>query len=224
MGDRSIARSRWIAFGVCLVLVGIMARAAATIPSGDGIISSCYVKTTGGLRVIDPEVSPSQACRNGEVPLSWNQEGRDGEPGADGAVGPSGPAGPPGPGGAPDVYYTDDVMNAGAVGFGWETVTSKDVPAGNYLVEGRVSVASRTNSMPVTCELRTAETMGETKGATNGGWAGQIDLTLALKEHPGGPISVRCITWLTEDGPRTDPRNISISAVSLLITKAGSVN
>jgi hypothetical protein len=70
-----------------LVVIGALAYAA--IPDSSGVIHGCYLKTNGALRVIDPP--PSSRCTANEVPITWNQTGREGP------AGPSGPAGPPGP-------------------------------------------------------------------------------------------------------------------------------
>ena len=48
--------------------------AYATIPaSGSGVISGCYEKRTGILRVIDAEAG--KKCTQYETPISWNQGG-----------------------------------------------------------------------------------------------------------------------------------------------------
>jgi len=64
--------------------------AYATIPS-EGVITGCYQKSNGALRVIgtNPTVGGG-ACTNGEQPLNWNQIGSAGATGATGATGPSG--------------------------------------------------------------------------------------------------------------------------------------
>jgi len=92
----------------------------ALIPEG-GVISACYVKNTGALRVIDPAVT---ACRAGEISLSWNQQGvpgpagADGADGADGAEGPAGPAGPDGqPGPAVDLVNGGVTLTTSCGGF-----------------------------------------------------------------------------------------------------------
>ena len=68
--------------------------AYAQIPQ-DGVITACYARSTGAIRVIDPAVA---SCRTGETMLTWNQQGRDGRPGPEG---PAGPAGADGADGAP---------------------------------------------------------------------------------------------------------------------------
>ena len=71
------------------VLTGGIAWAA--IPTSD-VIDGCYQKIEGQLRVIDPA---SDACRDSEIAISWNQRGLKGDkgdpgkPGRDGADGTS---------------------------------------------------------------------------------------------------------------------------------------
>jgi hypothetical protein len=66
--------------------------AYATIPaSGSGVISGCYEKRTGILRVIDTEAGKN--CTSFEMPISWNKKGDTGNPGAQGERGPKGDPG-----------------------------------------------------------------------------------------------------------------------------------
>src|ERR671934_1247794 len=110
----SSVRSR--AGRLLLVCAGILAVAGgvayATIPDSNGVISGCYSKTSGSLRVID---SSTQSCASTENPISWNHtgptgpagparpqgaKGHTGAPGPRGAEGGTGPAGAPGAAGA----------------------------------------------------------------------------------------------------------------------------
>jgi len=88
------------------VLVGIVALLAvggvafATIPGSGGVVSGCYSKKDGTLRVIDASTAQ---CKIGEATLNWNQTGPQGPMGDTGPAGPQGPqgdtglAGPQGP-------------------------------------------------------------------------------------------------------------------------------
>jgi hypothetical protein len=62
------------AIGAALVLMIGGAVAYAAFPTTDGVVSTCVLKPGGTIRVIDPA---TQSCKKGEVPLNWNQEGRD---------------------------------------------------------------------------------------------------------------------------------------------------
>lgn len=95
-----------VAGAIVVVTSGI---AYATIPGPNGVISACYLKSGGALRVIDASTT---SCKATEQAISWNQQGvpgptgpagppgpagADGADGADGTAGPPGPAGPAGP-------------------------------------------------------------------------------------------------------------------------------
>ena len=89
---------RVVALAVGLVAVlGGGGAALATIPGSGGVISGCYAKSTGSLRVVDASTAQ---CKGGEVPLTWNQTGPQGLKGDTGAQGPKGDQGAQGPQGA----------------------------------------------------------------------------------------------------------------------------
>ena len=85
------------AIGVALLAMGGIAY--ATIPS-DGVISACYLKPGGSLRVID---ATTGKCSAKETSLAWNVAG------AQGPAGPAGPTGPEGPTGATGAAGADGV-------------------------------------------------------------------------------------------------------------------
>ncbi|SDH86161.1 Collagen triple helix repeat-containing protein [Actinokineospora alba] len=118
------------AIGILVIGGGI---AVAEIPGPDGVIKSCYTKSTGTIKVIDSAAS----CRSGETTLTWNQKGAKGDigpagpkgdPGEPGPAGPQGPSGPAGPAGAPgptgpagglsgyEIVYSDGLDANGSVG------------------------------------------------------------------------------------------------------------
>jgi hypothetical protein len=68
----------------CVLAVGA---AVASVPASSGVISACYDKRTGALRVIH---AARKTCRSGEARLTWNQRG------VPGSAGPAGPMGPQG--------------------------------------------------------------------------------------------------------------------------------
>ena len=68
--------------------------AIAAIPNSTSkVITGCYLKTSGTLRVIDKQAN--KACKTTEIELSWNQQGNPGLPGAS-ITGPRGDQGLPG--------------------------------------------------------------------------------------------------------------------------------
>jgi hypothetical protein len=95
MKNRHWWRKRLVlaALGVAAALVG-GGVALATIPGSGGVITGCYAKATGTLRVID---TSSAQCKAGESALTWNQAGPQGPKGDAGPQGPKGDTGPQGP-------------------------------------------------------------------------------------------------------------------------------
>jgi hypothetical protein len=87
---------RWFGITVAsmLALVAGSSVALGAIPGAGGVISSCYSKVGGYLRVIDADRSE---CKSGEFPLTWNQQGIQGPKGDTGDQGIQGPVGPAGP-------------------------------------------------------------------------------------------------------------------------------
>jgi hypothetical protein len=57
-----------------LVLMVTGAVAYAAFPTTDDVVSSCVTKPGGVIRIID---TATQSCKKGEVPLTWNQQGRE---------------------------------------------------------------------------------------------------------------------------------------------------
>jgi type VI secretion system secreted protein Hcp len=107
-------RSRRAALKVAVPTAAALGAGAAiaigSIPSGDGTITGCYLKTVtnvdiqryGQLRVIDPSQpatlpgggpNPQGACLSDEATISWNERGPQGPQGVQGPIGLQGPAG-----------------------------------------------------------------------------------------------------------------------------------
>ena len=72
---RARGRLRKLLIAACVGCVAALAGdvALASIPAPNGVISACYAKTGGALRVIDP--SKGQSCSTSEKRLSWNAHG-----------------------------------------------------------------------------------------------------------------------------------------------------
>jgi hypothetical protein len=120
------------ALGALAASVGV---ATATIPGSDGVISGCYNKTDGTLRVID---TAGQHCKTTETPLAWNLRGPQGLPGSQGAQGPQGAPGPQGAQGslATEIKsQTVDVANLGAGSFNLWCPTGKRAISGGYTTD-----------------------------------------------------------------------------------------
>jgi hypothetical protein len=84
-------RARTIGVGAACFAILAGGAAYAAIPGGGGVITGCYSKKNGSLRVIDAEAGAK--CDNASVTLTWNQQGPAGPQGPAGAQGPPGPAG-----------------------------------------------------------------------------------------------------------------------------------
>jgi hypothetical protein len=87
--------ARWAAATIALALLFAVGStvALASIPGSDGLISGCYAKVGGDLRVID---ASSSSCKSNEIEIEWNQQGPrgpQGEPGLEGEQGPPGLSG-----------------------------------------------------------------------------------------------------------------------------------
>ena len=82
---RGIVKPRLVAVAVIVLAIGATTVWAA-IPDSSGVISGCYAKKGGKLRV----VHSGKKCKKAERTLTWNETGQRG---AVGARGPAGPAG-----------------------------------------------------------------------------------------------------------------------------------
>jgi type VI protein secretion system component Hcp len=80
-----------------LVALAVGSIAWAAIPDPRGVITGCYDKASGALRVTDTQTGQPKACGAKELPLTWNQQG------------PQGPPGPQGPAGGPPALHTEVV-------------------------------------------------------------------------------------------------------------------
>ena len=65
----------------------------AVIPGPSGVISGCFKKANGQLRLVE-DVND---CNPSENPITWSVQGSPGPAGPQGPVGPIGPTGPTGP-------------------------------------------------------------------------------------------------------------------------------
>lgn len=135
-----------VAAAAAAALASAGAVAFAMIPGSDGVIKACVDKH-GAVRVIDPA---TDACKNGETALTWNQVGPAGPagapglpgapgvpgmPGAPGAAGPPGPAGQPGlPGAAGSVGPAGPAGPPGAPGAAASSENARVV--GQVTIEG----------------------------------------------------------------------------------------
>jgi hypothetical protein len=104
-------RKRWLVSAPVLAVFMAGGIAYATIPAPDGVISACYGKSGGTVRVIDSAVTK---CGRNETSLDWNRQGPKGDPG------PPGPKGDPGdPASASEAYHEIGAPNEPSFENGW---------------------------------------------------------------------------------------------------------
>lgn len=90
---------RYVLGFAALAVLALGGFAYGAIPnSSSDVISGCYQKQNGKLRVIDAQAG--EACDQGELSVDWNRTGPRGLQGDPGPAGPQGPAGPTGAQGA----------------------------------------------------------------------------------------------------------------------------
>ena len=95
-GRRRLRRpSTYEAAAIATAALAFGGVADATIPS-NGVISGCYTKSGGNLRVID---ATTGSCSSKETSLNWNVAGQQGPAGPAGPAGATGATGPAGPAG-----------------------------------------------------------------------------------------------------------------------------
>jgi hypothetical protein len=189
-------RARLVAAGAVALALAIGGVAYATIPSNN-VIDACYTKSGGTLRVIDATVTK---CAKSETALAWNVQGipgEKGEKGDTGDTGPQGPAGPQGPQGPQGP--TGPAGPAGtSMGFsatkttlrplaGTETIVSKSVPAGSYVLFASVGVSSREDVAVGSCTIPG----GQIGTVMDGDRLAALALTSAISPG-GGVIELKC--------------------------------
>ena len=143
---------------VCVAMFAVFTVAIrASIPAPNGVITACYERENGKLRVIDSAVT---TCKYEETKLTWNQigpqgpqgiQGPQGVPGPVGAtgqqgpVGPAGPTGPQGPSGPAGTSQATVFFNTTNVTFdAFADVNHNNVPSYNFAGPDLEKVASTT--------------------------------------------------------------------------------
>jgi hypothetical protein len=119
-----VVRHAAVAAVVAIVVGGV---AAASIPdSGTGVITGCYQRSTGRLRVIDAEAG--DRCSRTESPITWNQ---------------SGPQGEPGPAGPSNAFYTMEREQVTLPAQGETTIATLTAPpAGSYVFSAHTTAVN----------------------------------------------------------------------------------
>lgn len=163
---RSLARGRSLGafLGFCLALL-VGAVALAAIPDAGGMLTGCYDKENGKLRLIDAQASKN--CRKDERQITWNQTGPQGLPGVAGPKGDKGDPGPQGPAGTAGIsgYELVEVLSD------YDSNTEKTIvapcPAGKRLISGGAEIyPANANQIPL---LKVSLTVS-TPASNNASW------------------------------------------------------
>lgn len=165
--DRLTVRRRLI---VATASVAITASiTSGSIPGPNGLITGCYNKSGGTIRVIDTSVT---TCGSNETSLQWNQIGPQGPVGPQGPAGPQGVAGPQGPAGpqgaqgpagpqgtpglSQATFATSALVQPGS---DYTLIASKTLPAGDWVIQANAIVeidvaSSGVKTAASDCQLR----------------------------------------------------------------------
>jgi hypothetical protein len=207
------------AVAAALVLAGV---AFGAIPGTGGVISACYDKQSGQVRIYDAASSTPKGCGKTEASISWNQQGPKGDTGPQGpsgpagpagpagSAGPEGPAGPAGPAGAAGTTMAFSASRGEVQVAGLTTIISKTLPAGKYVVTAHVLTFSPSfeDDASGECDITgdSAFFYFPDGDASNG----NATLTSAIS-HPGGPLLLTC----TETRGNFDVSNASLTAIKV---------
>lgn len=135
-----------LAVAIVALVVAVSGVAYATIPSS-GVISGCYSKLTGALRVIN---APTQTCSKSQVPIVWNQTG------------------PSGVSSYNVVQQTVEVPNNGP---SMATVADLQCDSGQVALSGGYSIlASGETPIPVVTESESVSSIGGSPGPSDAIW------------------------------------------------------
>lgn len=210
-----LTRTRAVVLGTLVALATAAGIGYAAIPGTNGVISGCYGKQVGVLRVIDAEAG--KTCNSLENPIAWNEQGQPGPQGAPGPkgdkgdTGAQGPQGPQGPAGAVGIFHSkrfEDVDNY----TGQQVVVQMgSLPAGKYSLHLDVaaSAGSGSGTLPTRdlfCSLGTAQANLAVEQVTfpsfqNGNAFAVMPLLGVLSVTQSTPIEVRCSILPFNDAP-----------------------
>ena len=211
-------KKRLLIVGALLTLGGAAwGIAYAAIPSA-GVISGCYLRSGGTLRVIDPATT---TCRVGEALLTWNVQGPKGDTGPAGPQGPAGPEGPAGPQGAQGSQGATGETGAPGISVatfasggkeireadGMTQIVAKNLPAGSWAMIATANMDMNQNFtfgdhvLTTACELRSgAAFVGgavDRRVLPGGGGGEKVAATLSMNGGAqiaagGGQVSLWC--------------------------------
>lgn len=152
---------------LAMALLTIAGVAYASIPN-NGVITACYLKSGGSLRVIDSTVTD---CRSNETKLEWNLTGPAGPPGQDGANGTNGQDGVSG-----YEIVTSDKDLSGGITFALGGV-EVDCPAGKKALGGGGQFVT---SSGTTISTNITQIIASSPKADGSGWTISYLVTASL--------------------------------------------
>lgn len=148
-------------FGRAALIAGAsISLAAPLFARSDGEIYACVQQGSAQVRIVGASVP----CKSTETRLTWNIVGPQGAPGPtgpQGPAGPEGPAGPQGPGGSQsqkNAYAASLAETQFSSGWSTPDLVALTLPAGKYLVFGKVTIQNNSSAQLVQCGLRDAIT------------------------------------------------------------------
>ncbi len=138
---------------VIALLVALGGVAAASIPGNGGVITACYLKTGGSLRVLDTSLpGASGRCHQNERTLTWNQRGRQGIQGQQGIQGVKGDTGPAGPTEGTSADFFSNTSQSPTVD------ATRDASSFTTTQAGQVFVSKFIDGISATCNVSTTVT------------------------------------------------------------------
>jgi len=142
-------RLMWLLAVACTTMIG---SAFGAIPTA-GVITGCYLKSGGTIRVVDPAAT---TCKSNETTIEWNVQGPMGAAGATGATGATGSTGATGPQGPSDAYVANEKGSFAAIPIhsGLTTIlTLPAVPPGNYVIHAVAAISGPSTTTTTECGL-----------------------------------------------------------------------
>jgi hypothetical protein len=159
--------------------------AFAAIPSSDGVLTGCYSKTTGQLRLIDAEAGAT--CAKYEKLVTWNQAG---QPGLDGEDGEDGEDGTDGVNGATNVVVRKKIFSGSASTPGAAIRDTAMCQPGERATGGGFDAGGNGSDMVIFQN----HPVPTTDGAVPNGWRVAIDVADTTYEFGSGVIYVVCVS------------------------------
>jgi hypothetical protein len=231
-----------LALAVGGALFGIASAVQASIPSANGVIHGCYMKSGGALNVIDTNVT---ACKSGQTSLDWNQRGVTGATGPQGPFGANGATGPPGLAGSTGLagptgpkgatggkgptgatgsshgYYKSIGTFSVGLATSFAQIQSISLPAGSYIAWATGTADDQKMNQDTLCELLQGATVldsAESGTSLTAFGSSAVSLTGGFTLTSPGSVEWDCET------NDTTPNAADIFAPAMTAVLVGSLN